>query len=201
MNRLFTSDTHFFQKNIIKYCNRPFADFEEMNGVLVKNWNAVATDTTVLYHLGDVAMGDSSRWDELLKSLNGYKVLTAGNHDRIFAGEKPRQIAKWDEKYHEWFDEVWDHHEIVIGGHEVNLSHFPYDGDHTEKDRYSEFRLKDDGKILVHGHTHAEYAQLGPDARVSRSKAGTLQIHIGVDAWDFTPVPESEVLALIEANL
>lgn len=201
MSNFFTSDTHFGHKNIIKYSNRPFDDFAAMDWQIVDKWNSMVSDTDVVYHLGDVAMGDSERWDEILKSLNGYKVLVVGNHDRIFLGEKERQRLKWDEKYHEWFDEVYDNFSTTLmGGIEVNLSHFPYDGDHTESDRYSEFRLPDEGKTLVHGHTHAEWAAKGVDSRVSRSAEGSLQIHVGMDAWHYKPVPEARVVELIKAN-
>ena len=206
MTTYFTSDTHFGHKNIIKYSNRPFKDFEHMDWEIVNRWNETVGDTDVVYHLGDTALGNSDRWDEIFKSLNGYKILVVGNHDRIFAGEKPRQREKWDEKYHEWFDEVADNlKNIGLGvavdgiGHEVyvNLSHFPYDGDSHGADRYSEYRLEDRGSVLVHGHTHAEFDKHGNAARVSYSKAGTLQIHVGMDAWDYRVVPESEVLRLI----
>lgn len=199
MSTFFTSDTHFGHGNIIKYSSRPFKDYEHMDWEIVNNWNKMVGDTDVVYHLGDLALGPSDRWDEIMKSLNGYKVFIVGNHDRIFAGEKPRQREKWDEKYHEWFDEVWDNLEIVLDdGTEVNLSHFPYDGDSHGKDRYSEFRLKDEGQILIHGHTHAEWASKEMDSRVSRSKAGTLQIHVGMDAWHYRPVSEERVLDLIK---
>ena len=202
MSTFFTSDTHFGHKNIIKYSERPFADFEEMDWKIVDQWNKTVGPTDVVYHLGDVAMGDSSRWDNILSSLNGYKVLVVGNHDRIFAGEKERQRAKWDEKYHEWFDEVHDNHVVLLSNNMVvNLSHFPYDGDHTETDRYSEFRLNDNGHVLVHGHTHAEWHKRGIDSRVSRSAAGTLQIHVGMDAWHYRVVPEDRVIDLIAENL
>lgn len=172
-----------------------------MDEAIVRNWNRVVGDTDVVYHLGDVAMGDSSRWDEILKSLNGYKILVVGNHDRIFAGEKPRQREKWDEKYHEWFDEVWNSMSINLSdGTNVNLSHFPYDGDSHGADRYSEYRLPDEGKVLIHGHTHAEFLKYGESARVSRSEAGSLQIHVGMDAWHYKVVPESTVIDLIKEN-
>lgn len=197
--RFFTSDTHFGHKNIIKYCERPFSDYEVMDSQLIKNWNSVVGDTDVVYHLGDLALGPSERWDWILKSLNGYKVFVVGNHDRIFAGEKPRQREKWDEKYHEWFDEVYDNYEglTLSDGTVVNLSHFPYEADHMDESRYMAYRLPDRGVPLIHGHTHAEFVKMGQDARVSRSKARTPQVHVGMDAWDYRPVSEDEVIELL----
>lgn len=201
MSTFFTSDTHFGHNNIIKYSARPFADYDEMDWKIVDNWNKMIGPTDVIYHLGDLALGPSDRWDSIMKSLNGYKVFIVGNHDRIFLGEKPRQREKWDEKYHEWFDEVLDNHAITLSdGTEVNLSHFPYDGDSHGRDRYSEFRLKDEGKTLIHGHTHAEWAKHADASRVSRSAGGSLQIHVGMDAWHYKPVPEARVLELIREN-
>lgn len=201
MTTFFTSDTHFGHKNIIKYSNRPFRDFAHMDWEIVNRWNTLVGDTDVVYHLGDTALGDSTRWDEIFKSLNGYKVLIVGNHDRIFAGEKPRQREKWDEKFHEWFDEIYDNTDITLSdGTAVNLSHFPYQGDSHDADRYEQYRLPDEGRTLIHGHTHAEWAAKEMDSRVSRSKAGTLQIHVGMDAWHYKPVPEDKVIDLIKEN-
>lgn len=192
--RFFTSDTHFGHKNIIKYCNRPFADTDEMDEAIIANWNNIIGDTDTVFHLGDLALGDSSRWDSILKRLNGYKIFVVGNHDRIFAGEKPRQREKWDEKYHEWFDEVYDNFVglELEGGPVVNLSHFPYEADHMAEARYMEYRLEDRGTVLIHGHTHL-------DEIVSYSAANTLQIHVGQDAWHYTPVSEEQIVTLINS--
>lgn len=34
----FTSDTHFNHANIIRFCNRPFKDVNQMNEVLIENY-------------------------------------------------------------------------------------------------------------------------------------------------------------------
>ena len=73
----FVSDTHFGHKNIIKYCDRPFADVEEMDQALVDNWNKLVAATDTVWHLGDFAFHNHHRIGE----LNGFIHLVPGNHD------------------------------------------------------------------------------------------------------------------------
>lgn len=52
-----TSDHHFYRKNIIKYCERPFLCIEEMNEFMVGAWNSVVVPYDTVYHLGDFGLG------------------------------------------------------------------------------------------------------------------------------------------------
>ena len=53
----FTSDFHLGHFNIIRYCNRPFADTQEMNEAIIERMNASVKPSDVLYFLGDFCMG------------------------------------------------------------------------------------------------------------------------------------------------
>lgn len=80
-NTFFTSDTHFGHANIIKLCNRPFKDVEEMNEKLIENWNKVVSEDGTVFHLGDFAFGGSGLWNSVIPRLNGQIYLIIGNHE------------------------------------------------------------------------------------------------------------------------
>jgi len=105
-----------------------------------------------------------------------------GNHDRIFSGEKDAKIERFLPVYEDVFDDILTEEALyeLSDGTVVRLCHFPYVGDSHENDRYADKRPVDTGVVLLHGHTHSSN-------RVSRSKKGTLQIHVGVDAWKLLP--------------
>lgn len=196
MGIFFTSDTHFGHARIIELSNRPFRSVEHMNEEIVRRWNEVVTPRDTVFHLGDVALGPIRDSLEYIRRLNGDIRLVIGNHDRNFrlgkrsGGLEPEQ---WDDEYVSYgFNTVAESHNMVIGGlHPVLLSHFPYDGDSHDGDRYEAARLRDEGTILIHGHTHSHGHPL------SHSRLGTLQIHVGMDAWAYRPVSEEAVLDVI----
>ena len=78
----FCADTHFNHKNIIKYCNRPFKDVDEMNEVIINNWNSVVSDDDTIFFLGDFVLGNREQIIEFGSKLKGHKILQVGNHDR-----------------------------------------------------------------------------------------------------------------------
>ena len=75
------SDTHFFHNNIIKYCNRPFKDYKEMNEKLVENWNNKVSPEDIVIHLGDFSSGNRENITSIRRKLNGTIILIRGSHD------------------------------------------------------------------------------------------------------------------------
>jgi len=83
MSIWFTSDHHFFHKNILKYCGRPFKNLEEMHEMMIKNWNSKIKPSDTVYYLGDFGLGPKQLMKELMVKLNGKrKILIKGNHDK-----------------------------------------------------------------------------------------------------------------------
>ena len=85
INRIFfTSDIHANHANIIKYCNRPFTDVNEMNQVLFKNLNdsLSSIDNAILINCGDFIFSNVSTYDEMVNNIKAEKVYNIiGNHD------------------------------------------------------------------------------------------------------------------------
>lgn len=169
----FISDTHFYHKNIIKYCNRPFADVEQMNNELIKNWNEVVSPNDTIYHLGDFSMGnkDISSLDIIYK-LNGRKILILGNHD------------KWKKSIYESFGFTVLKAPIRLDEYKLVLSHYPIPDKQIPKDY-----------INLHGHIHDkslynEYDKFDPN-EYSLEK----HINLSCDVINFRPISLDQVLS------
>ena len=74
-------DPHFGHRNIIEYCNRPFADVEDMTEQLIYRWNSVVGKNDIVYVVGDFALCGKQKIIEIGHRLNGRKRLILGNHD------------------------------------------------------------------------------------------------------------------------
>jgi len=77
----FISDPHFGHANIIRLCQRPFKDLEEMNETLINNWNNTISYDSIVVCLGDFVWGGTQLWKSFLSVLKGQKILILGNHD------------------------------------------------------------------------------------------------------------------------
>jgi calcineurin-like phosphoesterase family protein len=79
----FTSDFHLGHFNIIRYCNRPFVDTQEMNAVILERLNAAVKPNDVLYFLGDFCMGGPKAVASFREQIACKTVhFIDGNHDK-----------------------------------------------------------------------------------------------------------------------
>lgn len=137
MNRImYISDLHFYHTNILMFDNRPWTDIEKMNEDLVEIWNKKVDDGDTVYILGDLAMKGGELLLNIVKRLNGHKILIKGNHDRISP-----QLAK------EFNNKIYDYLEIKDDGRNVVLSHYPI----------SCFNKHYYGGFALYGHVHASF--------------------------------------------
>ena len=86
----FTADEHYYHKNIIKYCNRPFANVENMNRALIGRHNEVVSNTDTVVHAGDFTLAKGDLVQSVIRKLNGNHVFLQGSHDHW--NKKLRQI-------------------------------------------------------------------------------------------------------------
>ena len=76
-----SSDEHFCHPRILFYARRPFNSIQEMEQVIVKNWNSIVSPEDVVIVCGDFAFVGVKKSKQILDSLNGTKILVLGNHD------------------------------------------------------------------------------------------------------------------------
>ena len=83
-NIFFTADLHFGHTNVIRMCDRPFQSIEEMDEMLIANWNQTVKRNDEIYIIGDLMLkGSADVAHSYLSRLNGRKYFIAGNHDKF----------------------------------------------------------------------------------------------------------------------
>ena len=172
----FTSDTHFNHANIIRLCNRPFRNVEEMNETIVANWNETVGENDTVFHLGDFCLGGAAEWTKFLDRLNGKIYLILGNHDlkNIRQGFLGR------------FEHVAMQMRIEIGKRKIYLCHYPF--------LCFEGGYKDVWQLF--GHVHTRKSNTGIDAGRLQYLYPT-QYDVGVDNNGFRPVAYEQVRSRI----
>lgn len=183
MTTWFSADLHLGHRGILRHRPR-WKSTEEMDAELVANWNDTVAPDDEVWLLGDAAMSASKLGP--VAQLHGRITLVCGNHDAPWRGhDKPRQLQRYLDAGFEWVT-TSGIDVTMIGDQLVLLSHLPYSGDHTETERYPEWRPKDEGLPLLHGHVHEAW------------KTRDRMINVGVDVWDWRPVSAETLAALIE---
>jgi calcineurin-like phosphoesterase family protein len=172
----FISDTHFSHTNIIKYSKRPFKDSQEMDDILIKNWNSKVKKQDLVYHLGDVGLGNPIRLKYILDELNGKIFLIKGNHEKSAMNKKCINRFEWVKDYFElnYFDNEDKKMQLMI------LFHYPM----------KTWNKKSYGSFHLFGHAHGNIL---PD--------NTLSMDVGVDCNNYYPISYFEIKNIMKNKL
>lgn len=191
MDRWYTSDLHFGHARVLEH--RRFASLDDMHEILVTLWNEAVHPRDEVWILGDLALPPYEDSLPVASRTHGRKVLVPGNHAECWAGKGHllwKAIGRQS-----LYTYLGDIAAIVdspmphqIAGESVHLSHFPFSADHTGRVRYPEWRPRDNGQWLLHGHLHAMWRQ------------HDREINVGVDAWSMRPVHVDQIADMITAG-
>jgi len=113
----FISDEHYGHDNIIKYCNRPFKDSEEMDNEIIRRHNEVVDNKDIIIHAGDFSMRSSHETVKrnYIDRLKGQHIFLKGSHDywnknlpfiwekkidNIYVVVCHYQMASWPRSFH-----------------------------------------------------------------------------------------------------
>ena len=140
MNYFFTADHHFGHSNIIKFCNRPFANSREMDETLIQNWNKIIKPRDKVFYLGDFAITHHLYTEKILKRLNGNITLIWGSHDKTTI-----------KKCSQYFDEIIPLKTISINKQYIVLCHYCMRV--WDKSHYGSWHL--------YGHSHGNLPPIG----------------------------------------
>ncbi|TWS23181.1 metallophosphatase [Tsukamurella sputi] len=201
--RYYTADLHLGHQLVAD--TRQYDNTDVHDSAILSKLHALNPKGDQLYILGDLSGGSkraTERALDLLAEVPVTKHLILGNHDP--AHPMHRDAWKWQRRYLDVFESVqpYARQRFTVDGqrHEVLLSHFPYGGDHTDTERYSQYRLPDEGRWLLHGHTHSGKRTSTPPGGQSYGAwwdgRENYQLHVGWDAWR-RPVSEDDIAALI----
>lgn len=160
---------------------RPFGTVEEHDATIIKHWRRMVKPEDIIWVLGDISSGTTTAQEHalaVLADLPGEKCLVAGNHDSVSPVHGGNSMRKWMPAYREVFSVVCSHTFLKVEGVRLHLSHYPFDHDRGEV-RYREYRVRDEGQWLAHGHTHATEMWVPERPR---------EICVSVDALKWRPV-------------
>jgi calcineurin-like phosphoesterase family protein len=168
MNIFFTSDWHLNHFNIIKYCSRPFKSLEEMNNLIISNFNSRVKEKDLVFYLGDFLFksgsgrgeGERNKPEDFIKQMNCKNIVwIGGNHDKNNSLKTPIQNIV-----------------IKYGGKRIFLVHNP------------EF-CNVNYEFNIVGHVHEKW-------QFKRYRKGfqfTDCCNVSVEQWNYYPVTWNEI--------
>lgn len=170
------SDQHFWHKNIISYCDRPYGSLEHMHIEMLKNYKMCVGDDDICIWVGDIAFCRDEVANEILSEYPGYKILVCGNHD--FNKKKLRNLN---------VDEI--HLSLTIQAAEdlfLAFTHFPLENRLPHKF----FTNMGIDVWNIHGHIHN-----------ARTIADPRLFNVCVEVIDYTPSRLDAIVLAMEARM
>lgn len=175
-NVFFTTDCHFYHKNILKHCPERLKqigvdpDDEELlhkhDQWLIDLWNASIGKKDIVYIVGDFSFANVEWTQKLMGKLNGKKYAMIGNHDQTIRRLEMRN----------YFEQVCEmkmvtfkksQYDFLEEDFQVFMCHYPM----------VTWPSKHYGCVQVHGHCHGrldDFNEASPDLRVDAGIDGKL---------------------------
>lgn len=170
------------------------ADTQAHDDFLADVWDNTVRPQDFIIVAGDVSINGSDYALDWHAQRPGTKILVSGNHDPVhpFHRDAHKHFEKWSKVF---TGGIFPFMRRKLGNSYFLISHFPYAGTgaegHGVEDRFTQFRLIDEGLPLLHGHTHGQ-------EKHHLSDAGTPQLHVGLDAWNMQFVSMDTVQGWLE---
>lgn len=191
----FTSDLHIGHRNVIGFCDRPWANDKDMGKGLAAAWNSRVSNNDIIFVLGDLFwFNGRHETAKALRNLNGKDIyIVLGNHDTAHQYE----LALQDPRIHVLGDAatLWLEDESEAGylgslgkkTCEIFLCHYPL----------LTWPHRDHGAIQLFGHIHSgprrDRNNMDMDLRLRH-----FQMDVGVDSRDdYAPWSLEEILTMM----
>ena len=214
-SRIFlTSDHHFRHVKLLE--NRSalnkkingvgFNTIEEHDETLINNWNRIVRPEDNVLFLGDFVLGAGDKSKEvcieLFNKLNGHITMLFGNHN---SGVK--KIYKdclmnmdIDPDKHELYPVTWENKVTFVGNSMLAHIKTPEVAKSVKQNHFvfcAHFAHRifiDSHKFTTHacGHSHGSDKESNPDW------IGCKRLDVGVENFNFTPLPFDSYLAIME---
>lgn len=172
--KYFTSDLHFYHKNIIRFCKRPYSGTDEMIDGLLKNIKEKTKRGDIIYSLGDMFLESKKRLEtiEKIEQLERTFINIKGNHD---SSDNPFTIC----------DFLILHK--IFGQETISLAHKP-SNEFENKEIFKTLGIK----IHICGHVHSLWKSAYDES------LDVINVNVGVDVWNYSPVSCGELSTYIQ---
>jgi len=160
-------------KEGMRDCHSSICDAtQNMNDALIMNWNARIEPKTVVYFLGDFAMGNSDDWSNFLRRLNGKIHFIAGTHDS--------KLIKQD-YFHDRVESCQSYLEVKYQKQFMVLSHYAF----------YVWNASHRGSWNLFGHSHGSLDSWSRDRK---------SMDVGVDAMyaNYAPISFDEIKNIMQ---